>query len=505
MFIIKENLINILLIEDNLGDARMIMEMINDIEGNIFKIIHTENLNDGIKTHKNLKCQIILLDLFLPDSMGINTILHMLKEASDIPIIILSGIDDQLLAIDAVKYGAQDYLIKGKTDSTLLERSIYYAIERHQNKEEMKKLMKDLKLSEKRLSTLFKNAPIAIILHDINGNIYTSNKMAEKLFSYTQDELISLNVYNFFEEESLNDFRQELKNHIESQPSTKKFEGTIKNKQNSFKDVGISSSFFKVDGKVFIETLFSDISDRISYEKTKILLIDHLIATLETKTTFFSAMSHDLRTPLNAIIGFSELLLEDMNEQLSEEQLDFLRDINESAENLLELIIFILDYSEIEAGIFKINKVKFNIMPIINDLSNILTPKLKRRKLDFQIMGIEKNSSVFGDIIKFKQILYNLIDNAIKFTENGSITFRGIEREDNWEFQVEDIGSGIAKDDYDVVFREFGRIENDIKKKVSGSGLGLALTKRLIELHGGEIWFESEIGKGTTFFFTIPK
>lgn len=505
MFIIEENLINILLIEDNLADTRMIVEMINDIKGKIFKVIHTENLNDGIKTHKNLKCQIILLDLFLPDSMGTNTILQMLKEASDIPIIILSGIDDQLLAIEAVKYGAQDYLIKGKTDSNLLERSIYYAIERHQNKEERMKLMKDLKLSEKRLYALFKNVPIAIILHDINGNIYTSNKMAEKMFSYSQDELISLNVYDFFEGESLNDFRQELKNYIETQPSTKKIEGTIKNKQKSFKDVELVSSFFKVNGKIFIETLFSDISDKTSYEKTKILLIDHLIATLETKTTFFSAMSHDLRTPLNAIIGFSELLLEDMNEQLSEEHLEFLCDINESAETLLELIIFLLDYSEIEAGNFKINKVKFNIIPILNDLTNILSPKLKRKKLDFQIMGIEKNASVFGDIIKFKQILYNLIDNAIKFTENGVIIFRGIEEEDNWEFQVEDTGKGIAKDDYDVVFREFGRIENDIKKKVSGSGLGLALTKRLIELHGGEIWFQSEVDKGSTFFFTIPK
>ncbi len=479
--------------------------MINSIENNIFKIIHVENLNDGIITQKDLKCQIILLDLFLPDSIGLDTISSMLKEASNVPIIILSGKDDQLLAIEAVKCGAQDYIIKGKIDGALLERSIHYAIERHQNKEEMKNLMKDLKLSKTRLNALFKNAPIAIILHDINGKILTTNKSAEILFSYTQEEFISLNVYDFFVEESLNNFKQEIKNYIENQSSTKKIEGVIKNKFNSLIDVETFSSFFKVDKKLFIETLFSNISDRKSYEKTKTLLIDKLITTLETKTTFFSAMSHDLRTPLNAIIGFSELLLEDMNKQLSEEHLEFLNDIKESSENLLELITFILDYSEIEAGIFKLKKVRFNIMPIIKDLYNILNPKLERKKLDFHIIGIEKNFSIFGDIIKFKQILYNLIDNAIKFTEVGSITFRGIERDDYWEFQVEDTGSGIAKENYDVVFREFGRIEKDIKKEVSGSGLGLALTKRLVQLHGGEIWFTSQVNNGSTFFFTIPK
>ena len=116
--------------------------------------------------------------------------------------------------------------------------------------------------------------------------------------------------------------------------------------------------------------------------------------------------------------------------------------------------------------------------------------------------GINEKINVNADPLRFKQILYNLIDNAIKFTEHGHITFRCIAREVSWEFQVEDTGIGIAEDDYNVVFREFGRINNSA---FSGSGIGLALTKRIIELHGGEIWFESEVGKGTIFSFTLPK
>ena len=99
----------------------------------------------------------------------------------------------------------------------------------------------------------------------------------------------------------------------------------------------------------------------------------------------------------------------------------------------------------------------------------------------------------------------NLIGNAIKFTEQGQISLRCEIKDSLWEFQIQDTGIGIAEKDYDIVFKEFGRIENDKRKPVSGSGIGLALTKRLIELHGGEIWFESEVGKGTTFFFSIPK
>ena len=141
----------------------------------------------------------------------------------------------------------------------------------------------------------------------------------------------------------------------------------------------------------------------------------------------------------------------------------------------------------------------------MKELISIVNHLFIRKSLNFHTEGINEDIFINADPLRFKQIFYNLIDNAIKFTENGMITFRCIEKNDHWEFQVEDTGVGIAQEDYDVVFREFGRIEADIKKKVSGSGLGLALTKRLVQLHGGEIWFESELRKGSTFFFTIPK
>jgi len=142
---------------------------------------------------------------------------------------------------------------------------------------------------------------------------------------------------------------------------------------------------------------------------------------------------------------------------------------------------------------------------MINDLINILRPKYKEKGLVFYLEGIDENTKINADLLKFKQILYNLFENAIKFTDKGKFTFRGIESTDHWEFQVSDTGEGISVEDYEIVFRGFERIDNYVKKSVSGSGLGLALTKRLINLHSGEIWFESKKGVGTTFYFTIPK
>ena len=216
-------------------------------------------------------------------------------------------------------------------------------------------------------------------------------------------------------------------------------------------------------------------------------------------------MSHELRTPLNSLLGFSQLLLMESYGRINNEQKEFLRDIKSSAEDLLILIDSILDLSKIDAGKFKLNLQQVKLQYLIEQVKNTIRPLYIKKELGFLVEGIERNDYLVVDPGHFKRVLYNLLSNAIKFTEKGIITLRGIERSDHWEFQVIDMGVGIAKQDSEVVFREFGRVENDRIKNIPGTGLGLALTKRLIILHEGDIWFESELEKGTTFYFTIPK
>ena len=254
-----------------------------------------------------------------------------------------------------------------------------------------------------------------------------------------------------------------------------------------------------------MQSYLSDITERKNNDKNRQYLLDHLISSLEFKSKFLATMSHELRTPLNSLLGFSELLLMESYGQINIDQKSFLKDIKSSGEHLLSLIDSILDLSKIEAGKSNINLKKINLNEFIDELKSIIMPLYSNKNLKFVVNEINENSFFTVDPLRFRQILYNLLSNSIKFSEEGVIKLKSIERSDHGGFRISDTGIGIAKRDHKLIFREFGRVDNDEVKKIPGAGLGLALTKRLVNLHGGEIWFKSIVGKGTTFFFTIPK
>ncbi len=235
------------------------------------------------------------------------------------------------------------------------------------------------------------------------------------------------------------------------------------------------------------------------------LYLDKILKASHFQTEFMARISHELRTPLNAIIGFTDLLLEGVYGQLNAEQLEFVKDIEESSKDLLDMISNILDISKIESGqvILKIEKTE--IYDIIQQVISALNPLYNEKDLKFKLKGLNKNQVIIIDRIKFKQIIFNLLSNAIKFTEKGTILVEFLDKKDNWEFNVKDTGVGIAKKDFNIIFKEFKRVRTTYVNSKPGSGLGLALTKRLVNLHGGNISFISELGKGSTFTFFIPK
>ena len=212
--IVEDQKIKILFIEDNRSDFRLIEEMIRQLRDNKLKVIHAETLREVIDIYREKKYHLILLDLSLPDTFGLKTVSTLLKEIPDIPIIVLSGTDNHLLAIEAVKLGAQDYLIKSKIDGEILQKSIYYAIERQHINEKMKALNKTLQASEAKLTILFENAPYAIILHNLEGKIKNANKEAEKLLVYTHEELLSSNLYDFFDIKDSSEIKSQILNNI---------------------------------------------------------------------------------------------------------------------------------------------------------------------------------------------------------------------------------------------------------------------------------------------------
>jgi len=235
-------------------------------------------------------------------------------------------------------------------------------------------------------------------------------------------------------------------------------------------------------------------------------LLEEALAANRHKSAFLAHMSHELRTPLNAIIGFSEVLGEKVFGELTDKQAEYITDIHESGHHLLSLINDLLDIAKIEAGRLELSPAEFDLPATIENTFVLLKDRASSR-------GVTLRNQLDGDIglitadeRKVKQVLINLLTNAVKFTpEGGTVSLHGRSSDDALSISVVDTGIGIKPEDCAVIFDEFRQADSDSAKEIEGTGLGLALSKRLVELHGGRIWVESELGQGTTFAFTLPK
>ena len=223
------------------------------------------------------------------------------------------------------------------------------------------------------------------------------------------------------------------------------------------------------------------------------------------KSEFLANMSHELRTPLNAIIGFSEVLSERMFGELNAKQADYLKDIHESGRHLLSLINDILDLSKIEAGRMDLELSTFDIPGALSNAMTLVRERAQRHGIALELKADKRLGAFNADERKFKQILVNLLSNAVKFTpDGGKVDVSASLNGKDLQISVRDTGIGIAPEDQQQVFGEFVQVGRDYTKKAEGTGLGLALTKKFVELHGGEIRLESAPGKGSTFTFTLP-
>ena len=248
--------------------------------------------------------------------------------------------------------------------------------------------------------------------------------------------------------------------------------------------------------KVAIENarLFSEIEDKGR----------QIEAANRHKSEFLANMSHELRTPLNAIIGFSEVLLDPTLKVNEEEQRQFLTDVLSSGKHLLGLINEVLDLAKIEAGKMELQIEPALLQDVVEAVSNTMRSLAAKKSINLRVDSDESLASFPMDGARVKQVLLNLVSNAIKFTpEGGRVWVRAGAKDGNARLEVGDTGPGIAAEDQERIFLEFQQAGSDAGKP-QGTGLGLALAKKFVEMHGGRIWLESEVGKGSRFFFTIP-
>jgi signal transduction histidine kinase len=235
-------------------------------------------------------------------------------------------------------------------------------------------------------------------------------------------------------------------------------------------------------------------------------LYDQLEAANRHKSEFLANMSHELRTPLNAVIGFSDVLLERTFGELNEKQDQYIGIILGSGRHLLSLINDILDLSKIEAGRMELELGEFDVPLAIDNAVTLVRDRAANHGLTLAIDVDPALGTFVGDERKLKQILLNLLSNAVKFTaDGGRVGVRAVRADGAVEIAVSDTGIGIAPEDQEAVFEEFRQVGTDVVRKREGTGLGLALTRKFVELHGGTIRVESEPGKGSTFTFTLPE
>jgi len=397
---------------------------------------------------------------------------------------------------------------------------------------ERKKAEQKLSESEEKYRSVLENINEGYFEVDLEGNFTFFNDALCKSSGYSREELLNKSYSMVFDEETkervfrvYNDLYKKGEGFklINSQVIRKDGdriyqETSVYLRYNSNGEIiGFKGFFRDVSERKRAEALRKKFSQELEREvklRTKELKValdqqklylDQILKASHFKTEFLATMSHELRTPLNAIIGFTDLLLEGVYGQLNSEQLEFIKDIEESSKHLLDMISNILDISKIESGQVSVKIDNIQLYDLVNQVISTLKSLYSKKDLKIELKDVKKKQIILADRLKFKQIIYNLLSNAIKFTEKGTVTFEFIDKKDNWEFNVKDTGIGIAKEDLNIIFKDFKRVKFPYVDSMPGSGLGLSLTKRIINLHGGNISFTSKLGMGSTFSFYIPK
>ena len=222
------------------------------------------------------------------------------------------------------------------------------------------------------------------------------------------------------------------------------------------------------------------------------------------KSEFLASMSHELRTPLNSIIGFADVLLEGLDGELNERMEQDVRLIRDSGDHLRNLIGDILDMSKIEAGRMELRYEDVDMDRLAQDIVAAATPLAQEKNLDMYLTVSESIPIIHADRTRLRQVFTNIMGNAIKFTQKGYVALNLELKETDVVVSIQDTGIGIKPENVPIVFEQFRQVDGALNRKVGGTGLGMPISKNLVELHGGQIWVESTVGVGSTFWFTIP-
>ena len=480
-----------LLVEDNPSDVALLTELLQDGDAKSWQITNFKRLSQALAELQSKEFDVILLDLSLPDSQGVDTVVQVYNVVPHIPIVVLTGLPDKNLALQAVAKGAQDYLVKGQISPELLVKTIEYAIERSQ-------IVSKLQQREREFRTLVENTPDIIARHDRQHRYVYINPAITREFGIATATFLGKtpSELNYPQENS-----QFLENCLENALTTGKiqieeFQVTNQDQPKTYQIYLVPE--FGVNGSV-------DSVVTIARNITKLRQTEAAFAESETlnrmKDEFLAMLSHELRTPLNPILGWTRLL--QTRSFSSEQTQSALATIERNAQRQAQLVEDLLDLSQILRGQLKLKLAPVQLIQPIN--AAIKTARLAAASKSIEIETVLNShlGYVRGDATRLQQVMENLLSNAVKFTPNGGKVIIRLEQiADEAQITVSDNGKGIKPSFLPFVFERFRQEDSSNTRQFGGLGLGLALVRQILEAHGGTVNAASP-GEGQGAIFTV--
>ena len=405
------------------------------------------------------------------------------------------------------KDGSEFPLDLGISKANLGDRRVFTGIvrditERHQAREALEE-------SEERLHRAVRDAPFSVLMHAEDGEILLVNKRWTELSGYTHDDISTIDAWTA---KAYGPKRDEQRDFIKSLYALNEplhqgeYEIIVASGEKRLWDFRTSPLGRLSDGRRFVITMATDVTERKRAARELMAAKDEADAASRAKSEFLSRMSHELRTPMNAILGFAQLLEADPDEPLTDAQAPSVKQILKSGEHLLELINEVLDLVTVETGKVALTIESLDVPDIVQSCLEITQTSADKRAIDL----VDQTSAralprVLADPTRFRQVLLNLLSNAVKYNrEGGSVTVVCGETEDGMlRVSVADTGAGIPDDKRDDLFRPFSRFNLD-RQEIEGTGIGLTISKQLVELMDGRIGYESRPGQGSTFWLELP-